>query len=213
VELLKCGNWSLDQSISDALKSMLAPQDAHLLQCFTRIVEGVGEPLKNAVLRQQSFVDKMWDHLWIRSPALEGTLRRARDRYSNFLKLFKLYPTTMFVPTLDIDLVWHTHQCSPKTYHSMTLELAGKFVVHDDSIVQQKLDTGLQDTKSLYRMRFGKEYHMCACWDCQALQSALGKGGGKGTDWAQIAKDVSVDVAYYRAVEVARRKKEALPIR
>ena len=61
--------------------------------------------LRDAVIRQSKFVDKMHDYLWIRSSALDGTLRRAIDRYDKFLKLYKLYPTTMFVPALDIELV------------------------------------------------------------------------------------------------------------
>ena len=75
-------------------------------------------------MRQATFVDKMNNHLWIRSPALEGTLRRAIDRYSKFLILLKrkapplgadgsgttMVPGPIIVPTLDIDLVWHTHQ-------------------------------------------------------------------------------------------------------
>lgn len=64
--------------------------------------------------------------LWIRSPALSGTLRRATDRYAKFLHLLKrkapplgedgsgktIVLGAIIVPTLDIDLVWHTHQCS-----------------------------------------------------------------------------------------------------
>lgn len=117
----------------------------------------------------------------------------------------------MFVPTLDIDLVWHTHQCSPSRYYATTQAVAGKFVNHDDTVEQTKLDTGLKDTKSLYRMRFNKEYHICGCWDCEALLSAVEETGGKG-DLDPIARKVGADVAYYRALEVARRKKQPIPI-
>jgi hypothetical protein len=113
---------------------------------------------------------------------------------------------------LDIDLVWHTHQCSPSKYHAATQELAGKFVNHDDTIVQARLDTGFQDTKNLYRIRFGKEYHTCGCWDCEALQSAVEEAGKDG-DLVQIAQRVGADVAYYRAVEVSRRTNKPIPIK
>jgi hypothetical protein len=194
------------------LDVIIKPTDLSLMR---QIIDSHEEPtkeLKEAVLRQVGFVDKMWDRVWIRSPALDGTIRRAHDRYSNFLDLFKLYPTTMFVPTLDIDLVWHTHQSLPGRYYKTTQEVAGKFVNHDDSIVQDKLNTGMQDTQGLYRMRFGREYHTCGCWDCEALQSAV-EEAGKEPDWENIAKQVSEDVAYYRAVEVARRTQKPLPIR
>lgn len=204
------GSITLDE-VKKTQQQLKTP-DQHLLQHMFYAQEDFAKKLKDAVLRQVSFVDKMWDRLWIRSPALEGTVRRARDRYSNFLKLFRLYPTTMFVPTLDIDLVWHTHQCSPSRYYTITQEVAGKFVNHDDSIVQSKLDTGLTDTKTLYRIRFGKEYHVCGCWECEMLQSVV-EDMENFLNWEDVAKQVSEDVAYYRAVEVARRAKKPLPIR
>lgn len=197
------------KTIDSNLLTKLTKTDRHLVQSYVDAQGGVAEDLKDAVLRQVSFVDKMWDKLWIRSPGLDGTIRRALGRYEQFLRLFKIYPSQMFVPTLDIDLAWHTHQCSPSKYYKATQELAGKFVNHDDSIVQEKLDTSLQDTKSLYRMRFGREYHICGCWDCEALQSALEKAE-KGVKWDGIAKQVGETVAYYRAVEVARRKKKPI---
>ncbi|KAJ4291339.1 hypothetical protein N0V88_006347 [Collariella sp. IMI 366227] len=69
-------------------------------------------PLAENVVRQAGFVDKMHRQLWIRSPGCEGTLRRAGERYEAFLDLFRTFPGEMLVPTLDIDLVWHTHQLS-----------------------------------------------------------------------------------------------------
>ena len=210
--LLEATSYSLQQSGLSAIQYKIKYPDQRLLQRFVDTPQELAQDLNDAVLRQVSFVDKMWDKLWIRSPALDGTIRRGRDRYSNFLNLFKLYPTTMFVPTLDIDLLWHTHQCSPSQNYTTTQEVAGKFVNHDDSIVQKELDTGLKDTKSLYRMRFGREYHICGCWDCEALQSAI-EEAGKKPDWEGIAQQVGGDVAYYRAVEVARRTKKPIPIR
>jgi hypothetical protein len=210
--LLEATCSPLEQSRLSVIRNKIKHPDQRLLQRFVDTPKEFAQDLNDAVLRQVSFVDKMWDKLWIRSPALDGTLRRGRDRYSNFLNLFKLYPTTMFVPTLDIDLVWHTHQCSPSQYYTTTQEVAGKFVNHDDSIVQKTLDTGLKGTKSLYRIRFGQEYHICGCWDCEALQSAI-EEAGKKPDWEGIAKQVGEDVAYYRAVEVARRTKKCIPIR
>jgi hypothetical protein len=118
----------------------------------------------------------------------------------------------MFVPTLDIDLVWHTHQCSAMKYYKTTQEVAGKFVNHDDSIVQDKLNVGMKDTMDLYRIRFGREYHICGCWDCEALQSAMEQAGTE-PNWDAIAHQVSDDVAYYRAVEVARRTSKPIPLR
>ncbi|CRG89168.1 Protein ycf2 [Talaromyces islandicus] len=108
--------------------------------------------------RQASFVDKMHDHLWICRPAAEGTLRRAIDRYHRFLKFFQLYPGKMLVPTLDIDLVWHTHQCSASSYENSMRERTGRYIDHDDRIGKTRVHGGMDETQKLFRLRFGQEY-------------------------------------------------------
>ncbi|KAI0469602.1 hypothetical protein F4859DRAFT_487203 [Xylaria cf. heliscus] len=172
------------------------------------------EKLVDAVKRQSAFVDKMDKQLWIRSPAIEGTLDRGITRYGRFLKLFKLYPKRMLVPTLDIDLVWHTHQCSPSQYALVTTEIAGRFIDHNDKLGTATLDPAFESTKALYRIRFADEYRICNCWDCEALRSAVGtKDHNIQTDIASVAREAHLKVAHYRAVEIARQRgKTLLPI-
>ena len=168
-----------------------------------------------AVQRQVSFVDKMEKQLWIRSPAVEGTLQRAIDRYSKFLKLLRLYPGTILVPTLDIDLVWHTHQCSASRYQNDTQVLADRFIDHDDKLGTSALDDGMEKTKHLFRIRFGQEYLVCTCWDCQAVLSEVERVNQSGISQADkdvIAQTISRDVAFHRAVELARRAHKPLPM-
>lgn len=173
-------------------------------------MKNYGKPLVANVQRQAAFVDKMHRHLWIRSPAVEGTISRAIERYENFLRLFKLYIKRTLVPTLDIDLAWHTHQLSPVWYEASTKERAGRFINHDDKIVQGKLDTGYDKTKELFQIEFGQTYAVCLCWDCEAVASAMEQADefdtlddADPTKWADQAK---LDVEYYRVVELARRK-------
>lgn len=158
----------------------------------------------------------MQAQLWIRSPAIEGTLHRAQDRYGKFLRLFKWYPNIMLVPTLDIDLVWHTHQMSPSRYEQATLAMAGRFIDHNDKLSTTELNPGMEKTKEVFRIRFGQEYLTCTCWDCEALLSAVdaqNRVGEADIDDDLIAQQVSVDVAFHRAVEVARRALKPLPVR
>ncbi|KAF4334705.1 hypothetical protein FBEOM_11445 [Fusarium beomiforme] len=170
--------------------------------------------LRDAVIRQASFVDKMNSFMWIRSPALEGTIKRGIARYLNFCKLLKMSKTTV-VPTLDIDLVWHTHQCTAKHYGQAMKLLAGKFVNHDDTIEKPQLGDGFGETRRLYRVYFGQEYRACGCWDCQALLSELESAmeNEQDVDMERIAAKVKEDVFYYRAVEWSRRHKVSLPMR
>ncbi|KAK3387875.1 hypothetical protein B0H63DRAFT_471067 [Podospora didyma] len=190
------------------------------MSCFQAADKDLAIQLRDAVIRQTAFVDKMNAHMWIRSPGLAGTLRRGIERYDKFLKLLKLYPSTTIVPTLDIDLAWHTHQCSAVMYAKGMKDHVGRFINHDDSIVQGKLDVGFAQSRRYFRIHFGQEYRLCGCWDCEALlcemedavAAAAGEEDGK-LDMSAIAKRVDEQVMYYRLVEVARRKKQALPIR
>jgi len=129
--------------------------------------------LGKAVERQVLFVEKMSDSLWLRSPALGGTLKRGLIRYERFMQLFKERPGTMLVPTLDIDLVWHTHQCSPKSYQSLSEKVAGRSINHDDSLDKITLKDGFKKTCWFYETRFKDEYNVCLCWECEALKSEV----------------------------------------
>ena len=93
-------------------------------------------------------------------------------------------------------------------------ELVGRFVNHDDSVGKEVLEGGLEQTRGLWRIRFGTEYRICGCWDCEALISAvasLGEGmGNRGVDKVEL-KRVCDEVAYFKVVEVARRGGLAAP--
>ncbi|KAK0640824.1 hypothetical protein B0T16DRAFT_460967 [Cercophora newfieldiana] len=174
--------------------------------------------LRDAVIRQNSFIDKMNSHLWIRSPALQSTLTHAIARYTNFLLLMRRNKGTMLVPTVDIDLVWHTHQCAAWGYVVGVKERVGRFVNHDDDLEKGVLSNGAGDTRKLWRLAFGSEYRKCGCWDCEALleevERVLKEGKDEnGPDMEAVAKRVDERVRYYRAVEAARRKGRALPVR
>lgn len=171
------------------------------------------------VQRQASFVDKMHRHLWIRSPAVQGTISRAIARYEEFLHLFSQYPGQVLVPTLDVDLVWHTHQLSAERYATGVKERAGRFINHDDKIVQGQLDDGYERTKALFQVSFGRAYAVCLCWDCEAIASAIEKADEEGdlmaADEEEMAGRVKEDVEYHRVVELVRREKGGtlLPVR
>jgi hypothetical protein len=170
--------------------------------------------LRDAVVRQTSFIDKMHGLVWIRSPALAGTLRRGIARYDDFLGLLQRYPSTLIVPTLDIDLAWHTHQCRAVGYAKGMKTRVGRFINHDDSIVKDKLSDGFATSRKYYRIQYGREYKVCGCWDCEALLDAMEDveaAEPEGVDMAQIARSVEERVKYYRAVEKARVAKTALP--
>lgn len=204
----------LDAVIAAASTGELLP--AKYTTLFRSVDARLAMALRDAVERQAEFVDKMNAHMWIRSPALEGTIRRGTDRYSKFLDLLRLYDGTTIVPTLDIDLVWHTHQCAAAFYARGTRAIVGRFVNHDDTIVQEDLSTGFDLSRKLFRVHFGREYRLCGCWDCEALLSGVEDAArlrDGEVDMAAVARRAREEVTYYRAVEVAIRGKKPLPLR
>ena len=139
------------------------------------------------------------------------------------IRLFKLYPGKMLVPALDIDLVWHTSQLSATAYMDSMEARCGRFINHDDKIKKSKLAVGNDETQTLYRIRFGEEYTVCLCWECQAIMSAV-EDSSDGDEYfgespvsgfvKTLADKVLADVQFYRAVESARRRNHVkLPVR
>lgn len=166
-------------------------------------------PLIRNVERQAKFVDKMHAHLWICSPSTRGTITRAVERYENFVELFSLYPGKMLVPTLDVDIVWHTHQLSAAEYTKSMRSRCGRFIDHDDKIAQHSLDDGMAETKELYRVRFGGTYDVCLCWECEAMLDKLEACEDDELDGLtanDLAARVKKDVDYYKSVENMRRR-------
>lgn len=159
------------------------------------------------VERQAKFAEKMAGYLWLRSPALRGTLERAAVRYRGFMALFKEEPAQTLVPTADIDLVWHTHQCSPREYEAGCVRMAGRFINHDDGLSKRVLKGGFGETRVLYEARFKDGYGVCLCWECEATRTEMERldPGDDDVDFDAIAKKVQDAVRYHKAVELVRR--------
>ncbi|KZV60866.1 hypothetical protein PENSPDRAFT_564730, partial [Peniophora sp. CONT] len=124
--------------------------------------------LVGAVLRQGSFVTKMSDLGWTApgcfdAPVDQRALHHASARYHAFLDLMTTSPDAFFVPTLDIDLAWHTHQLSASTYNSNCLHLIGRFIDHDDKVEGGHLADGYDATCRAWNARFGVQYMQCDC--------------------------------------------------
>ena len=62
-------------------------------------------------------------------------------------------PDAFFVPTLDIDLAWHTHQLSGPKYNSDCLQLIGRFVDHNDKVEEVHLADAFDVTCRAWNVR------------------------------------------------------------
>ncbi|GAB1317002.1 hypothetical protein MFIFM68171_07212 [Madurella fahalii] len=94
----------------------------------------------------------------ILSVSTEIRLPQAQARYLRFLQLMKAHESTTFVPTLDIDLIWHTHQLSPAAYERYCRIHVGRLINHDDTIKATHRASALDDTKKQWALTFAELY-------------------------------------------------------
>lgn len=125
--------------------------------------------LGGAVIRQSVFVEKMHSIDWLHSPAAHETMNRLLLKYSRFIYIIASYPLHTAVPTLDVDLGWHTHQLSPKQYFYYTVKKCKKFIDHDDKMEEDVLSTAFEWTSKTYEKLFQEVYSECTCWYCEGL--------------------------------------------
>ncbi|KAK4646924.1 uncharacterized protein QC761_100410 [Podospora bellae-mahoneyi] len=131
-----------------------------------------GLDLSGAVMRQGIFVEKMVKLDWLHSPSARQTMERLIVKYNRFLAIMAENPDNVVVPTLDVDLAWHTHQLSPGMYYQHTVSLTGKFVDHDDKIEEGVLSAQFEWTSQKYQEKYGEVYSECTCWYCEAIRSS-----------------------------------------
>ena len=113
-----------------------------------------------AALRQREFAIK------ITSPELAAldtplALFKATTRYHKFLLLMRRKregKRVALVPTLDIDLCWHTHQLSTGEYRKWCVEHLGLAINHDDTVGKQTLDSGLRETSAAWYEAYRETY-------------------------------------------------------
>ncbi|KAI0198550.1 hypothetical protein F4808DRAFT_451932 [Astrocystis sublimbata] len=128
--------------------------------------------LGGAVLRQGIFTEKMYKMDWLHSPAARETMTRLIKKYERFTNIMGKHPSQVAVPTLDVDLAWHTHQLSPSHYYQWMCSKTSKFIDHDDKIDENKLSTAFEWTSKTYQEMYGEVYSECTCWYCESVRTS-----------------------------------------
>ncbi|KAI0003470.1 hypothetical protein F4779DRAFT_601953 [Xylariaceae sp. FL0662B] len=135
--------------------------------------------LGGAVLRQGIFSEKMNKIDWLHSPAARDTMQRLIVKYGRFTRIMALNPKEIVVPTLDVDLAWHTHQLSPAIYLKWMYSKTGQFIDHDDKIDEDRLSLAFEWTSRAYQGLCGEVYSECTCWYCESIRAAHVSSVGK----------------------------------
>ena len=87
----------------------------------------------------------------------QNYVRRAIERYFKFLELTVVHQDELLVPTLDIALIWHTHQLSHRDYRKDCTEFLGRPPVHQTADTEAALASAYATTQDLWRKRFYTE--------------------------------------------------------
>ncbi|CAE6436505.1 unnamed protein product [Rhizoctonia solani] len=126
----------------------------------------VSVDLPGAVLRQQKFTSQILP--------LDGSLSISDliTQYHTFLDLCAHNPGKALVPTLVIDLGWHTHMLSGEGYRNDCWRLFEKMVGHEDKVEEGKLASSFDETARLWKSRFGGNYSACGCLPAQPKPSS-----------------------------------------
>lgn len=127
--------------------------------------------LSGAVMRQGVFVEKMCQLDWLHSPSATDTMARLITKYNRFIQIMKRNPSEVAVPTLDVDLAWHTHQLSPSRYYRHSLINTARFIDHDDKIDEGTLSKQFEWTSKVYQESYGEVYSECTCWYCEGMSA------------------------------------------
>ncbi|PYH92432.1 hypothetical protein BO71DRAFT_431877, partial [Aspergillus ellipticus CBS 707.79] len=135
--------------------------------------------LVGAVIRQGTFIEKMDKIDWLHSPTILPTMTRLIKKYQIFFQIITSNPSHMAVPTLDVDLAWHTHQLTtPLRYYTFSLHRTltspsrtAILIDHDDKVDETKLSDSFEWTSKAYRkLTDGEIYSECTCWYCEAIR-------------------------------------------
>ncbi|KAF8739692.1 EXSHypothetical protein, partial [Rhizoctonia solani] len=148
-----------------------------------RLIEAGFKRKGSAALRQEKFTSQ------ILSLAANFSVTDAITGYHSFLDLCAHNSSKALVPTLMIDLGWHTHMLSGEQYSKDCWRLFEKLVGHEDKVEEGKLgifsplfsfkvtkmsDTAasFDETARLWKSRFGGHYSTCGCISVQQKSSS-----------------------------------------
>ncbi|KAL6915685.1 hypothetical protein FSST1_007180 [Fusarium sambucinum] len=185
--------------------------------------------LFSEVKKHNSFINESHQRLWIRSPALHGSLGRAGGEYLDF---HLREPNAVEEDVLEslsfgVKLFWKTHRLFPRQYQAFLVEIkknkAEPNSKDDLKIVLDGEDEPLEPSQ------------YCCCWICERIRDDIPEffhapsssspfspstAAPPDTVQKQLSslpseqlRQIQDDLGFYLAVEDARKRKVPLPAR
>lgn len=133
----------------------------------------VAEDLVGCVMRQERFWQKMNEIDWLNSPSIEMGISEARRRYQRFYRLLTAGNNRgSLIPTMDIDLLWHTEQLSQHHYITECKEEISEYLIdHDDKAETGLIHDAFISTARVYGQKYQAYYTVCSCWYCDMVRN------------------------------------------
>ncbi|KAL6449614.1 GRDP1 Glycine-rich domain-containing protein 1 [Candida maltosa Xu316] len=170
-------SWDNEKNLTDLIRSVAAKHRNYVEfnPIYLTVPKGVeiGEDLVGCVLRQERFVEKMNKIDWLHSPLIFKSMSESAIRYLRFFEMLTdINLKQILVPTLDIDLLWHTHQLTMYGYFRDCRSSAIHSVIdHDDKIDEGRLDDGFTFTSKRYKLLYKEDYSICYCLYCTSKRT------------------------------------------
>jgi len=113
--------------------------------------------LEDAVVRQKKFIDSVTP--LATAPYLPFKLGKLKRQYKQFMNLMKKYGRNhVLVPTVGIDLMWHSHMNYPASYYKYCIDLLGYQLDHNDEFSDGDLAKHLVETSKLWKQQHHTDY-------------------------------------------------------
>jgi hypothetical protein len=176
------------------------------------------------VKKHEPFIEDAHSLLWIRSPAISGSLERSAAEYVKH----QLAGTGDAVPESNLPfgvrLFWRTHQLYPRLYSAFL----------DEAEVERGSDTGEAVGKDAKGQGEASRKPPCCCWTCERIRDDVpefirtrvlpstspSSSNTLATMKEQLSslssdelRQIQDDLGFYNAVEKARRRGKTLPTR
>ena len=161
--------------------------------------------LVGAVQRQFRFVDSVQQLGWLSNPETLDT-RSALLRYRAWVALVSL-KAGVLVPTLDIDLCWHTHMLSSTYYWDMIMTV-GLFLDHEDKVEEKDMEEAASKTQYIWKHAFGQPYTENSTEKKSLLSKLKGKNRAHNNPQYSLSTTQSVnliDPATYATLQADMR--------
>lgn len=127
-----------------------------LISYYAKCITCTSFDLIEGMYRQYKFISKVVSNIdYYRD---KNVIEESINRYTKFMTLIAENKNVSFVPTTDIDIVWHSHQLDSEKYKKFCININGFLINHDDTIDSNSLDESYRVTYDMWKLKYGEKY-------------------------------------------------------